>query len=1228
MAGAMVGEAFLSAILQALFVRIDRMASHEVLEFFSQWKLSKEPLMRLKTSLLFLNAVLNDAEEKQMNNPVVKGWVNEIKDAAYQAQDLLDEIETVVSRKKLEAELKSKVQLFNLTSYKQIELRIEEILGRLKFLAKQRDLLGLKESSGGEKPSPKRPTTSLVEESAVYGREGDSEAIIELLLADAGSGDNISVIPIVGMGGVGKTTLAQLVYNKEWVTERFDVRAWVCVSQVFDVLRITKTILEAVTSSTSDTNDLDLLQVRLKNSLVGKKFLIVLDDIWNENYLDWEVLRTPFKSGANGSKVILTTRNETAASIARTVKTYHLKPLTDEDCWLLFAKHAFGNRESTAYPNLELIGKEIAKKCNGLPLAAKTLGGLLRLKLDPKEWVKILESNIWNFSDCESNILPALRLSYHFLPSHLKPCFAYCSIFPKNFKFKKEQLVLLWMAEDFLLHPKRENLEEVGVEYFNDLASRSFFQRSSGSVQYYVMHDLLNDLALFVSGEFCFRMEAENSYGLSGKTRYFSYSRTRFDAYEKFEAFHGAKGLRSFLPSNVSLLSGCLSAKVIFHLLPELRSLRVLSLSYYRNLTVLPQSVGNLIQLRYLNISHTAIKVLPDSVCTLYNLQTLLLTNCHSLTELPTNMGWLINLRHLDIIGTNLKEMPLLMGRLKGLRTLTSFILGKKGGSSIKELREFQQLKGSLSVLKLENVVDARDALEANLKDKLQLNELILKWGGDTNDSKKDRDILGHLQPHANLRKLTIENYGGTVFSDWLGPASCNMVSVQIRNCKYCLFLPPFGELPSLESLSIVGLDGVVTIGSEFYGTDDSNSKPFASLKTLRFKNMLQLQEWLPFRDDDEGVVPFSRLERLYIQNCCYLTKGLPDSLFSLKTLVIEKCQQLVASLPRVPVIHELKLQYCNKVVLNELPPQVLKFTISGYDALVSLPMGNNHCLEELDVSDCPSLRLLPSIGKADTLKSLSVNNCGKLVFPMHQCYPSLESLCIRSSFDFFVCFPLELFPKLNHLDIHGCQNLRSFSSANQGLLQHRLCLRSLQISNCSNFVSSPEEGLPAPNLTWFRVYNCINLNALPGQMHTLLPSLQDLSIRFCPELESFPDGGLPPGLNSLDIYHCEKLIANRLGWGLQGLPSLGSFCIRGKFETSESFPERELLPSSLTSLEIWNNPLLKSLNGDELYLIALKKLGIGFCPNLHSMPEEGTPAVQYIQLLPRRSSASALSGR
>lgn len=430
MAGAMVGGAFLSATLQVLF---DRMASRPVIDFIRGQKLNDAPLKKLKLTLLAVNAVLNDAEDKQITNPAVKAWLDELNDAIYDAEDLLDEIATEASRSESEAETHTSVdQVRNFISSSLDQFRegitskIDKILERLEYIAKQKDVLELKNATGG-RLFQKLPSSSLVEESGVYGRDDDKERIIQLLLSSC---DEIRVIPIVGMGGVGKTTLAQLVYNDDRLIRAFDLKAWVCVSEEFDVSRVTKTILEAVTSSASDIKDLSLLQVKLKERVIGKKFLLVLDDVWNEKYNDWDLLQNPFKSGAKGSTIIVTTRSENVASIMRTTPTHHLKQLLDEDCWSVFSKHAFYNANSITNPKLQAIGREIVKKCKGLPLAAKTLGGLLRSKVDVDEWDGVLKSNIWDFSDDESDILPALRLSYHYLPSQLKQCFAYCSIFP------------------------------------------------------------------------------------------------------------------------------------------------------------------------------------------------------------------------------------------------------------------------------------------------------------------------------------------------------------------------------------------------------------------------------------------------------------------------------------------------------------------------------------------------------------------------------------------------------------------------------------------------------------------------------------------------------------------------------------------------------------------------------------------------------------------------------
>ena len=226
---------------------------------------------------------------------------------------------------------------------------------------------------------------------------------------------------------------------------------------------------------------------------MGKKFLIVLDDVWSENYADWEALSNPFTYGAQGSRVIVTTRGEHVAVAMRSAITHRLKLLPEEDCWSLFAKHAFREGDLEAYPKLQVIGREMVKKCHGLPLAAKAVGSLLWSKVDINEWNKILKSELWDLQN--DMVIPALRLSYQYLPSHLKRCFAYCCIFPQDYEFEKEELILLWMAEGFLQQSKEKTLEQVGDDYFCTLVARSLLQPKDAYQFSFVMHDLVNDLA-------------------------------------------------------------------------------------------------------------------------------------------------------------------------------------------------------------------------------------------------------------------------------------------------------------------------------------------------------------------------------------------------------------------------------------------------------------------------------------------------------------------------------------------------------------------------------------------------------------------------------------------------------------------------------------------------------------------------------------------------------------
>ncbi|GAB4860731.1 hypothetical protein Ancab_035894 [Ancistrocladus abbreviatus] len=223
------------------------------------------------------------------------------------------------------------------------------------------------------------------------------------------------------------------------------------------------------------------MQVELSERLRGKKLLVVLDDVWSGRVEDWELLCCPFNTRAQGSRIIITARNEGVADIMVAFPKVRLHKLSNEDSWSLFLRYAFQSGSSTgADSQLMKIGQKIVEKCDGLPLAIKILGSLLRSKLERMHWEKVLDSSIWDLHGGNNDILPTLSLSYCFLLSRLKGCFAYCAMFPKGYEFKKVKLVLLWMAGGFLDSPNNNIIiEEVGDECFMELSSRSFFDEAT-----------------------------------------------------------------------------------------------------------------------------------------------------------------------------------------------------------------------------------------------------------------------------------------------------------------------------------------------------------------------------------------------------------------------------------------------------------------------------------------------------------------------------------------------------------------------------------------------------------------------------------------------------------------------------------------------------------------------------------------------------------------------------
>uniref|UniRef100_A0A2N9G917 NB-ARC domain-containing protein n=1 Tax=Fagus sylvatica TaxID=28930 RepID=A0A2N9G917_FAGSY len=389
----------------------------------------------------FASIIAREAEQeiRQATDEAVKLWLKKLEDISYEMDDVLDEWNTAMIKLKIEKDEEENTENAHV-----VKKKVCSFIPSPSCCFRQVDKLFLRHDIAHKIKELSGKLDEIV-------RERERDDLVNILLGK-GSEEEISpyVISLVGVGDIGKTALAQLPYN--------DVEE--------------------------------------------KMFFLVLDDVWTEDHEKWEPFRNALKCGSRGSRILVTTRNNKVVDMMGSARTINLEVLSKEDCWLVFSKIAFSGKAPEKFDELEVLGRQIAKKCKGLPLAAKTLGSLMRFKISSEQWKNVLDSNLWDLEGVgnviEKDLFASLFLSYYDLPSPLKRCFSYCAVYPKDYVFSSDELVEMWMAQGYI--DSKENMEIIAREYFENLAIRSFFQdfekdEDDGQIRGCKMHDIVHDFA-------------------------------------------------------------------------------------------------------------------------------------------------------------------------------------------------------------------------------------------------------------------------------------------------------------------------------------------------------------------------------------------------------------------------------------------------------------------------------------------------------------------------------------------------------------------------------------------------------------------------------------------------------------------------------------------------------------------------------------------------------------
>lgn len=1186
-----------SMLLGPLIALVNRQVSNYLLQQYQELDGMEEQLTILERKLPAILDVIIDAEEQGTHRPGVSAWLKALKAVAYKANDIFDEFKYEALRREAKrrgnhGNLSTSIVLANnpLVFRYRMSKKLRKIVSSIEDLVADMNAFGFRYRPQMPTSKQWRQTDSIIIDSEnIVSREKEKQHIVNLLLTDA-SNRNLMVLPIIGMGGLGKTTFAQIIYNDPEIQKHFQLRKWVCVLDDFDVTSIANKISMSIEKECE--NALEKLQQEVR----GKRYLLILDDVWNCDADKWAKLKYCLQQyGGVGSAILMTTRDQGVAQLMGTTKAHQLVRMEKEDLLAIFEKRAFRFDEQKP-DELVQIGWEIMDRCHGSPLAAKALGSMLSTRKAVEEWRAVLTKS--SICDDENGILPILKLSYDDLPSYMKQCFAFCAIFPKNYVIDVEMLILLWMANDFIPSEEAIRPETKGKQIFNELASRSFFQdvkevplhKDESGHSYRTIcsiHDLMHDVAVSVIGKECFTIAEGHNYieFLPNTVRHLFLCSDRPETLSDVSLKQRCQGMQTLLcimnTSNSSL-----------HYLSKCHSLRALRL-YYHNLGGLQIRVKHLKHLRFLDLSGNChIKSLPEEICILYNLQTLNLSGCISLGHLPKDIKNMIGLRHLYTDGCmSLKSMPPNLGHLTSLQTLTYFVVGNNSGcSSIGELRHLK-LQGQLQLCHLQNVTEADVSMSSHGEGK-DLTQLSFGWKDDHNEViDLHEKVLDAFTPNSRLKILSVDSYRSSNFPTWVTNPTMmqDLIKLQLVSCTMCESLPQLWQLPSLEILHLEGLQSLQYLCS---GVDNSTSSTFPKLRELILVDLKSLNGWWEVKGGPGQKLVFPLLEILSIDSCSNL-ENFPDA------VIFGESSQFLDNKGNspFPALKNLKL--------HNLKSLKAWGTQERYQPI--FPQ-----LENANIMECPELATLPEAPKLRVLVFPEDKSLMWLSIARYMATLSDVRLTIAASSSQVQCAIQQVSgtEEFSHKTSNATMELRGCYFFCMDL-ECFVNLQDLVINCCNELVYWPLKQLQClVSLKRLTVYSCNNLTKsgdvleAPLEKNQLLPCLEYIEIKDCPKLVEVLI--LPSSLREIYIERCGKL---EFIWGQKDTENKSWYAENKDDLRSESY---SILVSSADTPLATNThlPCMESLTVISCqslvvllnFPLYLKEIHIWSCPELRSI--------------------------